>query len=216
MTVADLVLIGLAVTLEPVPIAGLILVLSSRRGTAKGAAFILGWMACLVVVIAITLVVTDGRPPRPSTEPATGISAAKAGIGATLVGFALYRYRHPRRATGPPRWAAGLDRISLFSAAALGAFLQPWVLVGAGAGAVAGIAVPSAASVLLLAGFCVLATATQIAMELCAVLAPDVATRRLGRLRHTLESRRDGAVVVIAGLVGLWLLGNGLAAVAST
>ena len=90
------------------------------------------------------------------------------------------------------------------------------MLVGAGAGVVAGITVPSAVSVLLLAGFCVLATATQMAMELYAVLARDVATHRLGRLRHALESRRDSAVVLIAGLVGLWLLGNGLAAVAST
>ena len=215
MTVADLVLIGLAVTLEPVPIAGFILVLASRRGTAKGFAYILGWMGSLVFVIAITVVITEGRAPRPSTDPSIGISAAKAGIGAALVVFALYRHRHPRQRTGSPRWASGLDHISLFWAAALGALLQPWALVGAGADVVAGMNVPSAVSVLLLAGFCLLATATPIAMECYTVLSRDAATRRLDRIRHTLESHRERAVVLIATVAGLWLLGNGLAAVAA-
>ena len=107
VTVADLALIGLAVTLEPLPIMAFILVLASRRGPRKGVAFILGWMACLVLVIAITLIVTDGRPPRPSTAPSIGISAAKAAVGAALVGFALYRRRHPRPEPGPPRWLPG-------------------------------------------------------------------------------------------------------------
>ena len=178
-------------------------------------AFIVGWMACLILVIAITLVVTEGRPPRPSTDPSIGISAAKAAIGALLVAFALYRHRHPRPTTGPPRWAAGLDRISLFTAAALGAFLQPWVLVGAGADVVAGMDVPSVVSVLALAGFCLLATATPIAMECYTVLAPEAATRRLERFRHGLDSHRDAAVVLIAAVVGFWLLGGGLSAVAS-
>ncbi len=216
VTVADLALIGLAVTLEPLPIMAFILVLASRRGPWKGLAFLLGWMACLVLVIAITLAVTAGRPPRPSTSPSLGISAAKAAVGALLMGFALYRYRHPRPAAGPPRWAAGLDRLSLFMCAALGAFLQPWVLVGAAASVVAGIDASSLVSVLILAGFCVLATATQIGMELAVVLAPAASAHQLERLRHSLDIHRDRAAVVIAAVVGLWLLGNGLAAIVSS
>ncbi len=80
---------------------------------------------------------------------------------------------------------------------------------------VADMHVPSAVSILVLAGFCLLATATPIAMELYAALAPDVATRRLERLRHTLDSHRDGATVLIAAVIGLWLLGNGVASVAT-
>jgi hypothetical protein len=216
VTVADLALLGLAVTLEPLPIMAFILVLASRRGPCKGVAFILGWMACLVLVIAITLLVTAGRPPRPSTSPATGISLAKAAIGVLLVGFAVYRRRHPRPTVGPPRWAAGLDRLSLFTCASLGAFLQPWVLVGAAASVVAGIDTSSWVSLLILAGFCLLATATQIGLEIAVLLSPVASARQLERLRHSLEVHRDGAVVVIAAVVGLWLLGNGLSAIVSS
>jgi hypothetical protein len=213
VTVADLAILGLAVTLEPLPIMAFILVLASRRGPQKGLAFIVGWMACLVLVIAITLLITAGRPPRPSTSPTIGISAAKVAIGVLLVGFALYRHRHPRPAVGPPRWAARLDRLSLFMCASLGAFLQPWVLVGAAAGEVTGIDTSSWVSLLVLAGFCLLATASLLGIELAVVISPAASGRRLERLRHSLEVHRDGAIVVIAAVVGLWLLGNGLSAI---
>ena len=50
--VLDLLLIGLGITLEPFPVTGFILLLSAERGIIKGLAYILGWLACLVVVIA--------------------------------------------------------------------------------------------------------------------------------------------------------------------
>jgi len=39
--VLDLLLIGLAITLEPFPITAFILILSAQKGTLKGLAFIL-------------------------------------------------------------------------------------------------------------------------------------------------------------------------------
>ncbi len=50
--VLDLMIIGLAITLEPLTIVALILILAAEKGTRKGLAFIPGWLACLVVVIA--------------------------------------------------------------------------------------------------------------------------------------------------------------------
>ena len=56
--VLDLMIIGLAITLEPITIAAFILILGAEKGTRKGLAFILGWLACLVVVIAVVVLVT--------------------------------------------------------------------------------------------------------------------------------------------------------------
>ena len=44
--VLNLLLIGLAITLEPFPLTAFILVLSAEKGIWKGLAFILGWLAC--------------------------------------------------------------------------------------------------------------------------------------------------------------------------
>ena len=58
----DLTIIGLAITLEPFPVTALILLLSTKRGTRVGLAFVLSWMACLVVVVAATFLVSGGKP----------------------------------------------------------------------------------------------------------------------------------------------------------
>ena len=63
--VLDLVLIGLAITLEPFPLSAFVLILGSQRGTIKGLAFILGWLACLVAVIAAVVLATGGKPAGP-------------------------------------------------------------------------------------------------------------------------------------------------------
>jgi threonine/homoserine/homoserine lactone efflux protein len=65
--VLNLVILGLAIALEPLTLVAFVLILSAQRGTWKGLAFILGWMACLVVVIAA--VVHRGRTPRPLRPP---------------------------------------------------------------------------------------------------------------------------------------------------
>ena len=56
--VLDLLLIGLGITLEPFPLTAFILMLSAEKGTRKGLAFVLGWVACLVVVIAVVILAT--------------------------------------------------------------------------------------------------------------------------------------------------------------
>jgi hypothetical protein len=45
--VLNLMLIGLAVALDPLPLTAFLIVLSSKRGTIKGAAFVFGWPRAL-------------------------------------------------------------------------------------------------------------------------------------------------------------------------
>jgi len=76
--VLDLVIIGLAITLEPVTLVAFILILGAEQGVWKGLAFILGWMACLVAVIAAAVLVTGGKPLVPHTAPSAGALVVKA------------------------------------------------------------------------------------------------------------------------------------------
>jgi len=115
--VLDLLLIGLGITLEPFPLTAFILMLSAEKGTRKGLAFLLGWLACLVVVIAAAILATGNSPPKPQTVPSTAILAVKLALGVTLILLAMRQRRqmgHPRK---PPAWMAHVDRLSLWSAA---------------------------------------------------------------------------------------------------
>ena len=69
MIILNLVLIGVVITLEPIPLTAFILVLASKGGVRKGAAFIFGWLLSLAIVIAFTVLVTGNNPPNPARLP---------------------------------------------------------------------------------------------------------------------------------------------------
>src|SRR6266550_4530492 len=62
--VLNLVLIGVAIALDPLPLTAFLVVLPSRRGVVKGAAFVFGWLVSLAAVVAITVAATGNKPPK--------------------------------------------------------------------------------------------------------------------------------------------------------
>ncbi len=67
--VLDLVLIGLAIAVNPSSVTAFVLVLSTRGGISNGLAFVLTWLASFVAIIAVVLLMTGGKPRRPSRRP---------------------------------------------------------------------------------------------------------------------------------------------------
>ncbi|MFF0063154.1 GAP family protein [Streptomyces sp. NPDC005279] len=237
--VIDLLLIALAITLDPLPIMAFVLVVASDRGVWKGLAFILAWLACLVAVIALVLALTGGQPPPPRSPPSTAGLAAKLAIGLLLVFYGEHRRRRlgavhepvPGSARKPPRkprrpfrksprassrspssssMTSRMDRSSAWAAAGLAVFLQPWGIVAAGATTVIEADLSHFSSYLALFGFCILATSSLLAAELYVVFAPEAAQARLMKLRTWLERHQDPAIVVICLLLGLWLTGKSI------
>ncbi len=105
---------------------------------------------------------------------------------------------------------ARLDRLSPWAAAGLAAFLQPWVLVGAGAATVVQARLATAGSYLALTAFCLLATSSFLFLQLHVTFAPGQARVRPGRLRRWLESHQDQVIIVVSLLICLWLMGKSL------
>ena len=63
----DLVPIGLAIALDPLPLMAFLIVLPSKRGVRKGAAFVFGWLASLGIVVTVTVLATI--PPSRTRHP---------------------------------------------------------------------------------------------------------------------------------------------------
>jgi len=206
----DLLLIGLGIALEPFPVTAYILVLSAEKGIWKGLAFILGWLGCLVVVIAAVFAATGNNPPQPQTVPSDTALAVKLAAGVVLILIALRTKRRAGRPRKPAAWMARLDRLSLLSVAGLAAFLQPWTLVAAGAATVAQAKLATAGSYLVLVLFCLLATSGYLYLELYAAFAGDRADARLTRLREWLNTHQDQVIIAVCLLLGLWLAGNSI------
>ena len=137
----ELILIGLVITLEPIPLTAFILVLASKGGVRKGAAFIFGWLLSLAIVIAATVLITDNKPPKPSTSPSLGALAVKIAIGVALVLIAVRQWRkmgQPKKPKKTPKWQTGIDNMSPLYAMGLAPLTQPWGLVAAGVADIVG------------------------------------------------------------------------------
>jgi threonine/homoserine/homoserine lactone efflux protein len=211
--VLNLILIGLAVTLDPLPLTAFLVVLPSERGTRKGAAFVFGWLVSLAIVVTITVVATGNNPPKPSTVPSLAALAVKIALGAVLVVIAVRRIRargRPKPPKKPPKWQAHVDGMSPWFALGLAPTLQPWVLIGAGAATVVEAKLSSWESFLALFLYCVLASASYLAMETYAVFRPAQSQALLARFRAWINTHTDQVIIAGSLIIGLWLMANSI------
>jgi threonine/homoserine/homoserine lactone efflux protein len=213
MLLLNLLLIGLAVTLDPLPLTAFFVVLSSKGGARKGAAFVFGWLVSLAIVVTITVLATGNNPPRPSTAPSLAALALKIAIGAVLVMIALRHIRargKPKPPKKPPKWQEHVDSMSPWFAMALAPTLQPWVLIGAGAATVVEAKLSSWASFLALFLYCVLASSSYLFLEIYAVARPARSQALMANVRTWVDSHTDQVIIVGSLLIGFWLIGDSL------
>lgn len=204
----DLVLIALAIALDPLPLTAFILVLTTPGGTRKGFGFLAGWLISIVALVIIALLLTGGKPLKPSSTPSQTALAVRILIGVGLLYVAWSRHRHRGRPRPTPRWMSTVNRIGVLSAAVLAFLLQPWGLVVAGAATVTRADLADAAAVAAIVVFCVLSTSSYLLMQGFAVVSPEATAVRLANLRDWIDRHRDPAIVAISLLIGLWLIGK--------
>ncbi len=211
--IIDLIIIGLAITLEPIPLTAFMLILLSKDGTKKGAAFIFGWLLSLAIVVAITVLITGNKPPEPSTAPSLAALAVKILIGVVLILIAIRQRRRmgkPRPPKKQPKWQTGLDNMSPWYAIGLAPLTQPWGLVAAGVAVIVEAKLSSWENYVALFLFCIVATAVYIALELYAGFRPERAQALLGSIRTWIDTHTDQVIIVVSLVLGLWLVGKSI------
>jgi hypothetical protein len=213
----EVLLLGLIVTIEPLPIIGFILVLSTPNGPRKGLGYLLGWLLSLIGILVATADL-GGTASHSSSTSSSGIAAS---IGYLLIGLALLlagirHHNHPKLGpTRQPGWMKKVDDIGFWGAAVLGCLLQPWGLVAAGGLKISQAHVGGATKVIDYLLFGLLCTASILAMEGFALSAPERAAERMGALRSWLDRHRNGTITGLLVVVGIWLLFQGAYGLAS-
>jgi Sap, sulfolipid-1-addressing protein len=216
--VLDLVLIGLAITLDPLPLTAFTVLLPSQRGVRKGAAFVFGWLVSLAIVVTVTVLATGNNPPKPNTAPSLAALAAKIAIGALLVVVAIRHIRamrrpkpkKPKKPKKPPKWQAHVDTMSPWFAVGLAPALQPWALIGAGAATVVEAKLSSWQDYLTLIMFCVLASASYLAIEIYAGFRPAQSQVFMARSRTWIETHTDQVIIWGSLILGFWLIAKSI------
>ncbi|HEX3980317.1 MAG TPA: GAP family protein [Acidimicrobiales bacterium] len=211
--ILDLLLIGLVITLEPIPLTAFLLILMAKGGVRKGAAFIFGWLLSLAVVVSLTVVLTGNKPPKPSTAPSLTALAIKMLIGAVLVVIAVRRRAklgQPKKPKKPPKWQTGIDNMSLWVVIGLAPLTQPWGLVAAGVATIMEAKLSSWESYIALFLFCLVATAVYLVLEIYAGFRPERAQTILTGVRTWIDDHTDQVIIIVSLGLGLWLLGKSI------
>jgi hypothetical protein len=212
----DLIVIAVAISVDPIPLSAFMIILQSKRGVVKGAAFLFGWLVSLALVVTLTVLATGNDPPKQNTAPTVAALAVKIAIGVGLVWIAIRQRRRlgqPKKPKKPPKWQAGVDNMSPWFAIGIAPLVQPWGLIAAGASTVVQARLSSFASYLSLFFFCVIASASYGAMEIYAGFRPNKSQALLARIRLWIDSHTDQVIIIGSLLLGLWLIARSIAVI---
>jgi hypothetical protein len=215
----SLLVIGLAITLEPIPLTAFILILQSKNGVRKGAAFIFGWLASLAVVVVVTVLATGNSPPKPSTAPTIAALAVKIAIGVVLLLVALRQYRkmgRPKKPKKTPKWQTGIDNMTPLYAMGVAPLVQPWGLIAAGVATIMNAKLEKWEDYVALFVFCLIATGTYLAMEIYAAVRPERTQAFLGTVRRWIDTHTDQVIIAVSLVAGLYLIGQSAYVLATT
>lgn len=211
--ILDLVVIGAAIALDPISLTPFLLILASKRGVRKGAAFMLGWLCSLAAVVAATLLITQSNPPAPSSVPSITALVVKLLIGVGLIYFAMRQRRGMGRPKPPkttPKWQTGIDNMSLWFAAVLAPVTQPWGMIAAGVTVIVKADLASWQDDLALVLFCLMASSIIITLELFAAFRPERTQGFITRIRMWIDAHTDQVVVVLFLGLGLYLVASSI------
>jgi hypothetical protein len=163
-------------------------------------------------VVTVTVAATGNNPPEPNTAPSLAGLAVKIAIGMGLVAPGIRQRRRPgwAKPKKPPKWQAHVDTMSPWFAIGLAPALQPWGLIGAGAATVMQAKLTNWESFLALTGFCVLASASYLALLTYAGFWPQPSQAFLTRFNTWISTHTDQVIVAACLVAGFWLIGNSI------
>ena len=205
MLILDLVVISLAVAIEPIPITVLILVLSGPNGTRRGMWFLLGWVGCVLGVILIGLSLGHSAHAGTAHRSAGWVNWLKLIAGFALVYYAFRERRPPRPEAKQPVWMRGVDRLNGPVLVAVAAFLSPQMVVFAGTLVIVQMRLSTFSQSLLATLYLAVGCAPYVALVGTAILRPERSKQRLEGLRRFIDSHRQQVLFVLFLVIGLYL-----------
>ena len=139
-------------------------------------------------------------------------------VGVILVAVAIrqrWRMRRPKKTKKAPKWQEHVDSMSSWFAVGLAPVVQPWALIAAGAATVTAARLSSPESYLVLALFCILASAPYLGIEGYASFRPGTSHAFLAKFRTWIETHTDQLIIWGGLILGFWLIGKSIYLIAA-
>jgi hypothetical protein len=207
MLTFELVLIGLAIALDLLPLSAfMILPLSRRRPKRQRSSSMVG----LVDRVALTV----GHRQQPAQANTAPYRRARRRLRSGWSRRHSIRQRRkmgqPKKPKKPPKWQASVDNMSPWYAIGIAPLLQPWGLIAAGVATVTDAKLSSAASYVALFVYCVIATSSYITLEIYAGFRPEESQIFVAKIRTWINTHTDQVIILGSLILGFWLIGNSI------
>ena len=215
--------LAVAVGLSPIPIIGVVLMLSTPRGARNGVAFVAGWILGLAGLGTFILLSASGAGAGDHGSGPGWVNFAKLALGLLLLVIAAKQWRK-RPGSGEeaslPKWMDAVDHFPVRRAALLGAALaavnpKNLILVVAGATTIAQSSASGEGQAVALAVFVAVASIGTAGPLLLHLTMRERSEHVLAAIKEWMA--RNNAVImgVICVLIGVKLIGEAISGFSS-
>jgi Sap, sulfolipid-1-addressing protein len=209
--------IAVAVAFSSVPITVTILILLSPNKNSAALPFLVGWVIGAAAVITLSALGAQVIPDLPRRTQQKMIAILEIVIGSALIVLPLVDLRRRSRTdtAGLPRWLSAVDSFSplvSFAVAIVLNFRPKGLLLGITAGLAlhaAGLKIGETAA--LVAIYTAIATSTVVIPIIASFLAPQRVEPKLISARDWLRDNGRMLTSLIMFMIGVVILGGGLA-----
>ena len=218
---ADLLTIGVAVAISPLAIVAVILMATSGKGRTNGTAFILGCYTFAIVFVGVLVLIgRSAGTEDPDSGPHITVDIVEIVLGLALLVLAIRQWRH-RSSNEPPAWMARLDGLKIGGAFLVGILISgplspkdlPLLIAAGGRISQATLPVEQVVAVILLFG--VMGIMAVLVPWFISVVSPGKVEVRLSAMRTWLVSNHAVIMTVLFVILGVKLIGSGVADLAS-
>ena len=217
--IGELLPLALGIAISPIPIIAIILMLITPKARSNGLAFLLGWMAGILIVGGIALVVADVAGLSTGSEAASQSQAViKLVLGLLLLAVAAKQWRSrpkPGEEASLPKWMQTLDTftpVKSFGVAALLSGPNPknLALNLAAMSIVATAGLSTANQVVALLVVVVIGSLTIIAPLVVYFAGGEKSAEILGGWKSWLSENNAATMAVLLLVLGVALVGQGI------
>ncbi len=218
--IGDVLPLAVGVAISPFPMMAAILMLLAPKGRSTAVGFLVGWMLGVIITLGAFTLLGEVIPESEATpEGATIRALVQLVLGLLLIWLAVRQWRGRPKADGEapamPAWMSAIDTMKPGAALLMGLLLSsvnPKSLLlhlSAGIG-LSGI-VEGGALVTAFIVYAVVASATVGGPVICYLIAPATFEKPLTSLREWLVQNNTAVMTVLLLVIGISLVGKGLA-----